>query len=188
MLSFNEYLKTTLQLPEDLRQKFVRICHPFTLKKRENLITIGDNCDKMYFITHGILREYKDSCPKLGKTTRFFKSGDWVLSVENYIDEKPSVLCVETVTITGGFFFSKNEMEEILLDNPKLGFFVLKVYRNILLKLEKSNQLLRLRNGTNRLDLFREQNPELDKFVFDKHIASYLNLTASQFSKIGGGG
>jgi CRP-like cAMP-binding protein len=190
MISFNEYLKNTLQLPEGLRQKFITICHPFTLKKRENLITTGDDCDKIYFLTHGILREYETYNDKFDKTTRFYQSGDWVLSVESYIDQKPSALNIQTVTITGGFFLHRSDIENLLSITPTLGFFMLKVYRNILLKLEKNNKLLRLGNGVNRLLLFREQNPELDKLVLDKHIASYLNLTASQFSRIGwaGGG
>lgn len=184
MLSFNEYLKKTLHLPEGLRHKFITICHPFTLKKRENLITTDDDCNKIYFLTHGILREYETCNEKFDKTTRFYQSGDWVLPIESYIDQKPSALNIQTITVTGGFFLHKSEIENLLVTNSRLAFLMLKVYGNILFKLEKNNQLLRLSNGASRLHLFREQNPELDKFVLEKHIASYLNLTPSQLSRI----
>lgn len=58
------------------------------------------------------------------------------------------------------------------------------IYRRYFVRQERRNKLHRTKDGQRRLTLFNRQHPELDGRVKLKYVASYLNLTASQVSRI----
>lgn len=166
-------------------EKYVReIGTVATYKKGTVLIREGRLAEKTFFVLNGCLRSYcKD---KEGKEyTLQFAIRDWWISdfMSIYNNQKAS-LAVECVIDSTVVEFNAKTLSNIFTLFPEFEAFqrrnlerhVVSLHRRILNQLQLP--------AAERYDLFTKQYPDVDQFVPNYHIASFLGITQQSLSRI----
>jgi CRP-like cAMP-binding protein len=137
----------------------------------------------LIFVVDGIVRNYykKDN---LEWTSKFLKAGDFVLSIDNFLFDLPCGEYIETCTPVEVIMFSKGDYEELLMQYPELNVVAKKIGDR---RLRENNSRMynwRMLSSAERYNQFVQQNPDLVKYVQLQHIASYLDISPYNLSRI----
>ena len=137
-----------------------------------------------YFVTDGCIRSY--CIDKSGKDhTLQFAIKDWWISdfIAIYNNELAN-LTVECVTDATAIEFNANNLEEIHALFPEFEPFQRKNLERHVVSLHKRilNQLQL--TAWERYDLFLQQYPDIEQYIPNYHIASYLGITQQSLSRI----
>lgn len=153
-------------------------------KKNETLIASGEIATKFYILKEGIVRSYAIDQKGKDHTRSFFIPISSTGALESLITKKPSnsnYQCLTDCVLLEGDFI---KLEEILKNNHELTTFYSKTLEFLfLILLERINELSSLNATENYINL-RKKMPEIDNLIQQYHIASYLNITPVQLSRI----
>ena len=81
-------------------------------------------------------------------------------------------------------FISKKEYYQVQNVFPEVMGLINKIYERYLLQLENRNKFHRIKSATKRLDYFEKNQKNLINKLQMKYIASYLNISPSELSRI----
>ena len=184
--SYNIFTETEIK---KIRSDFV----PFSFEANALLLQKGEISDKIFFIESGILREFSftdadadadaDADEKV-QTHWILGENEWIYQVESYILEKPASCHIQALTKLSGFYLSKKNLQALVLEIPSLSMVMLNIYEKYLLQLEYRNSFHRIKNAEKRLEVFEKIHPNLLNRVAGKILASYLNISPEQLSRI----
>jgi len=172
-----------------IRSAFV----PFSFDANTFLLQKGEISDKIFFIESGILREFSfpdadagaDADEKV-QTHWILGENEWIYQVESYILEKPSSCYIQALTKLSGFYLSKKNLQVLVLEIPSLSMVMLNIYEKYLLQLEYRNSFHRIKNAEKRLEVFEKTQPNLQNRIAGKVLASYVNISPEQLSRLRG--
>jgi CRP/FNR family transcriptional regulator, anaerobic regulatory protein len=111
---------------------------------------------------------------------------EWIYQVESYLLQKPSDCYIQAISPLKAFYIQKQILESLIAEVPALGQVMLKIYEKYLLQLEYRNSFHRIKNAEKRLEVFEKIQPNLLNRVAGKILASYLNISPEQLSRIRG--
>jgi CRP-like cAMP-binding protein len=178
--SYNIFTETEIK---KIRSAFV----PFSFEANALLLQKGEISDKIFFIESGILREFSfsdaDTDEKV-QTHWILGEYEWIYQVESYILEKPASCYIQALTKLSGFYLSKKNLQVLVSEIPSLSIVILNIYEKYLLQLEYRNSFHRIKNAEKRLEVFEKMHPNLLNRVAGKILASYLNISPEQLSRI----
>ena len=109
---------------------------------------------------------------------------EWIYQIESYELGIPSKTNIQVLEKAKLFFIKKELLEHLVAQHHELALIALKIYRKYLLQLETRNRLHQLRKVEDRLALFNRLQPTMHERVPQKIIASFLNTTPSNLSKV----
>jgi CRP/FNR family transcriptional regulator, anaerobic regulatory protein len=184
IISYNIFTETEIK---KIRSAFV----PFSFEANALLLQKGEISDKIFFIESGILREFSfsdadadaDADEKV-QTHWILGENEWIYQVESYILEKPASCYIQALTKLSGFYLSKKNLQVLVSEIPSLSIVILNIYEKYLLQLEYRNSFHRIKNAEKRLEVFEKMHPNLLNRVAGKILASYLNISPEQLSRI----
>ncbi len=180
IISYNIFTETEIK---KIRSAFV----PFSFEANALLLQKGEISDKIFFIESGILREFSfsdaDADEKV-QTHWILGENEWIYQVESYIIEKPASCYIQALTKLSGFYLSKKNLQVLVSEIPSLSIVILNIYEKYLLQLEYRNSFHRIKNAEKRLEVFEKMHPNLLNRVAGKILASYLNISPEQLSRI----
>ena len=187
-MKIKDYLFKRLHVRPEIVDELLSLGHPFFMKEGQRLLQKGEVSNRVYFIERGIVREYEGLIGNPKKddedTTWILGAGEWIYNVESYQTGEPSEVYIQALTTTSGMYFDRNDLDGLVQKSHEWSLIQNKIYRRYFVRQERRNKLHRTKDGQERLDLFYEQHPELNGQVKLKYIASYLNMTQSQLSRI----
>lgn len=177
-------IKKAIILSEEAEKYVYSIAKEKLISKGEKLIHQGQVVNKTYFVTHGCLRSFR--LDKNGKEhTLQFAIKDWWISdfIAIYNNELAS-LNVECLKDSEVVEFNPKDLNEIHSLFPEFEPFqrmnlerhVVSLHKRILNQLELT--------ASERYDLFLEQYPDIEQYIPNYHIASYLGITQQSLSRI----
>ncbi len=185
-IELEAYLVNQLQIEPSLVKDLVAIGNKFTIKPKETLLQKGFKSNRVYFIEQGVVREYEDmpSNNKIKeKTTWIVAEGQWVYNIESHQTNQPSAYHLQALEATTGYFFHRRDLDK-LIESYEWLFIQNQIYLSYVVRERRLNRLLRVNDGYARLQLFEQMYPELRGRVELQHIASYLNMTPTQLSRL----
>lgn len=187
-MKLKDYFTKKLAVRPEIIDDFLQLGNEFSLQARHRLLQKGEVSQRVYFIESGILREYEhslgDSDEGEEDTTWILGAGEWIYNVESYQTGVPSELYIQAVEATTGIYFERSSLDSLVQNSLEWSLIQNKIYRNYFVRQERRNKLHRTKDGQDRLNLFYRQHPELHGRVKLKYIASYLNMTQSQLSRL----
>jgi len=177
-------IKRSITLSEEAEKHIYTIAKPKRFAKGEAIINQGQVVKKTYFVINGCLRAF--CTDKNGKEhTLQFAIKDWWISdfIAIYNDEVAN-LTVESITDSEVIEFNAKALDDIHGLFPEFEVFQRKNLERHVVSLHKRilNQLQL--TAPERYDLFLAQYPDIEKFVPNYHIASYLGITQQSLSRI----
>lgn len=152
--------------------------------KYDNLVKKGEVYDKLFFIDSGIIAEFSDSDSHQLQTNWILGENEWIFQPHSFLTNVPSDTSIKALENVKAFFITKPTYFETIKNLPELWGFINKIYDRHLLQLENRNRFHRIKNASDRLEYFEKNQKNICNLVQLKYIASYLNVSPSELSRI----
>ena len=177
-------IRNNIDLSPEAEQYVRSISKEKIVEKGEILIWQGQVVQKTFFVTKGCLRSF--CLDKNGKEhTLQFAIKDWWISdfIAIYNDEL-ATLTVECISESKVIEFNAKELDDIHSLFPEFEAYQRKNLERHVVSLHKRilNQLQL--SAAERYDLFLAQYPDIEQYIPNYHIASYLGITQQSLSRI----
>ena len=159
-------------------EKYVRI-EKFDKKKK--ILHLGEEESFFRLVQKGLIREYYIFNNR-EINTQFATKDDIACSYTSYMDNQPSVYCIEAVEPSNVFSIKKECVDLIMSNGLKFLQFGKKI-ATIISKQKSIREMELLNYDTfGRLQHFKDTKPDLFLRLPQTYIASYLNISPETFS------
>ena len=153
------------------------------LERNEFLKVKGQTDTNLYYVIHGSLRifvyhESEEHTIRLGYKDNF------IASLDSFISESPSNLCIQSIKKTQLKVISKKSfLSFIHSSNPNLQIWLEVLNQLIYQQIEREQDLL-ITSPIERYKRVLQRSPLLFQEIPNKYIASYLRMTPETLSRI----
>jgi CRP/FNR family transcriptional regulator, anaerobic regulatory protein len=178
----------------NLKLQIVSLFKPIVFEKHEYLLRKGDVSQKIFFIESGVVAEikYADGNADIDEDIEAERmivnwmagENEWIYQVKSFHNNEPSECAIKALEKVKAFYVFKEDFLDARQNSLEISDFVFKLYDLYLVKLEKRNSFLRLRSASQRLEYFEKDLRQLCNSLPQKYIASYLNISPSELSRI----
>lgn len=169
--------------PYGLINKFADVFSEITLKKNDVLIRIGDKNSYIFFVVSGILRDYYIDDDG-NDVTRFFTCEGGICGGESLISNEPSVVCTKALENCILLRCLVSDFKKIIVScSEATKAYIWLLESSLAYKIHRENSFL-IKSAAERYIDFKRENPDIEKRVNQKYIASYLGITPVSLSRI----
>lgn len=169
---------------EDFVEKLTNRLKTTFYKKNESIVKLRDIPSKFYILKEGIVRSYIIDPKGKEHIKILYKPISVFAPLTALIKKQPSTLIFDCLTdceiLEGNFcelFTSKNL-------NIETSSFYIKILEGLYTISENKIHDLKILNATERYIKLRGEIPSIENLIQQYHIASYLNITPTQLSRI----
>jgi CRP/FNR family transcriptional regulator, anaerobic regulatory protein len=164
-----------------------------TFQKESIILNEGGVANCIYFIEKGLAREFSyktpDNDPKTFDTDEkeshwFLKENDWANQVESFTYGTPTKWGIEALEYTETRYVTKENFERMLTDFPFMALKAMEIFQHYLIEYENRFFFQKIKKVETRLEIFEEMFADILHKIPLNMIASYLNTTASNLSKV----
>lgn len=154
------------------------------LKQGEILVEQGANCDKMFFIVSGLLRAYHVLESGKEITKNLYTPFSFVGPFSSIVKKETSFLTIDALVESSVYVINFKTFLEYAKTNIEMSNIYNRILENIFIVYEKKYMdYLRL-NATERYKILKLRIPNIDNLIPQYQIASYLNITPVQLSRL----
>ncbi|HAA14627.1 MAG TPA: hypothetical protein DCE41_24240 [Cytophagales bacterium] len=155
------------------------------LKRNQPLISLGEACDKLWFVTKGLIRYYQVDRDLEERTTCFSWEGHFATPFSSYLKSTPSYEVLVALEQTEIVEIHREDITAFIETNPAVNSMYRQVLEEAFLQMEHLNFSLQHRTATERYNtLILEEAPELLQRVPLVHLASYLGISPETLSRV----
>ncbi len=153
------------------------------ISRNEYLKVKGSVDTNLYFIKNGSLRIYIiDEHEE--HTIRFGYRNNFIVSLDSFINEKPSDFYIQAIKKTDIKVISKKTFKNLINSKPKLHNIWTKLLEQLVLQqLEREKDIL-TSSPIERYKRVFKRSPQLFQEIPNKYIADYLRMTPETLSRI----
>lgn len=184
MTYLSNFIKSIANLPEQSLEKFIDICCLVSYKKDDFLNKAGEKATKFFIIKSGIVRSFKTHSNGKEHTRNFFTPMMATGALSSLIENKPSDYSYSCLLDCELYEISYEKFLALADKDLHISTLYNKMLEKSFLKLEAKIFDLSILNATERYLKLRAEIPNIDNLVPQYYIASYLNITPVQLSRI----
>jgi len=179
------FLNSFAEIDEDSFKKLEKIASYKTLKKNE-IIAKEDEIPspKVYMLVSGIMRAYINVESGKQYNKKLFAPKSFVGPLTAIITKKPSKLTYETLTECKVLEANFEAFLDMCKTDIKLSNFYNRILEILFIEYERRNIELMSLNATERYLNLRRRIPNIDDLIPQFQIASFLNITPVQLSRV----
>jgi CRP-like cAMP-binding protein len=180
----------TFQIFKDLslsKKERIRIENKFeqlNLKKGELLLKANDIVNHQYYVGDGCLRTFFMDEQAKEHTLQFAIKDWWISDYTSYFTNTNSILSIECIQHATIYKISKENIESLYLEIPKLETFFRKKLEGAFASFQKRILSSLSQSAKERYASFTQTYPNIEQQVKNYHIASYLGITTESLSRI----
>ncbi|MEM6379075.1 MAG: Crp/Fnr family transcriptional regulator [Bacteroidota bacterium] len=154
------------------------------LDAMEHNLQIGKICNRISFISHGIIRSYAIDNNGDEVTKYFSRKQQFLVDLESFYEQKPAETACQAVVPSKIYYIGRSSWFQLMEEIPK--FFILSksLAEAALLNKIKDNDFLNFGTATDKYQEFLWRYPDLAQQVPQGMIASYLKITPQSLSRI----
>lgn len=179
-----QHLKQYIQLTEAEEQIIIDHLTPRTFKRGEFLTKEGEINRYTNFIISGAARVYYIDQAGQEHIIQLGICDWWTGDFSSFITQTKGILYTEALEKTEVLSFSYEHLQEVYRQVPAMERFfrllIQKAYAAFQRRVLESLSM----DAEQRYLAFREMYPNMDQYLSQKHIASYLGMSAEFLSKI----
>lgn len=177
------FLHSIYPMPVELEEHLRTILKMKLLKKKEALLTAGNTCKNVYFVSRGLLRSYYlNDDNEVSKW--FMKEGDVVFAVKSFLTQTPSDEFIEVLEDCKLYYITYHELQNIYKNymsfNFQRGILTEKYY----VLSEERSDTVRLLKPVDRYKFLLKEYPELVGRVQTNYLASYIGVSRSTLYRL----
>lgn len=155
-----------------------------TFQKGETVLQAGEKVDCQYFVASGCLRTYLISKSGKEHTIQFAIKGWWISDYIGFFSETNAILNIECIEDATLYKVSRDNVEEIFNQVPKTERFIRKKLQRSFVSFQKRILANLSQTAKERYLNFTHDYPNIEQYVKNYHIASYLGITTESLSRI----
>jgi len=179
-----DYISKKLPLDLNAKNYLTSVSKEIVIKKNKILIEPNKNINKTYFVIDGCVRSFFFDIHGREHTLQFAINNFWISDYIALYNQEPTTLTIEAIHDTKLIEFNISDIHKVCDNFPEFS----KMQRSLLEKHvanlgKRIINLLQL-SAEERYDIFKKNYPELETYLFDYHIASYLGITQQSLSRI----
>lgn len=180
-------LNGKINLPIDLQTKVSSVIRWSHFKKGTLLLKRGEINNKIWFVQSGLLRGYSTilEVEKEIDITYWFRfEGEFAVSISSFYEQEVSTEDIEAYEDTDVGYISWQQLEELYETYLPFNYVGRKLLTQYYIESDRQHRGLKKTSAEQRFDWLLANKPNLLNRVADKHIASFLGLDASTFSRV----
>ncbi len=184
METIKEFVSKYHTLSPDSLSKFEDLFSKKTYKKNEVLYRSGEASSKFFILLEGVARSVVIDRNGKEKTRTLFKAPAIFTSLISSLNSEPSKAefnCLTDTILFEGNFLKFVELTRIHHD---ISILYSKCLEEAFINMKDKATILSTLNATERYLYLKKQIPDIEKLIQLNHIASYLNITSIQLSRI----
>lgn len=152
--------------------------------KKTILLREGQTCNYLLYVQSGILRYYHIDRHGKESTIMFAVDDWWITDMYCFLNNKPALMFIETVSDSFIYQLSKDDFEKLFSNIPQFERFF-----RILMQNAYTREQLRVIDNLSlsaeeRYNSFLKKYPDVAKIVTQKQIAYYLGITPEFLSSL----
>lgn len=173
------FRKTELSVVET----FISFLFSKKINKGEQILQEGEVCNKIYYIQSGLFRVYST---EEGReiNTWFVKEGDFIMSVNSFHKEIPSLETIEALEDGEILSIRKDVYYKLIRNNHKLALFAINELMVNLCEYQTQCSFLRYLSAEDRYLFLSKARPDIINRISQKHLASFLGVEITYLNKI----
>jgi len=165
-------------------EDFLKITSKVKFKKGEKIFKSGDTKKRVYMILKGIVRGFIIDYQGRELTTFLHQESEAFMAYEPLVLNKPTNHTFECLAPTEILSFEFQDLEDLLEKNSRVKKVKDTIIMdNLLLAIQRNESFIR-ESPEKRYLSFMKNHSDLLQRVSQKHIASYLGITAVSFSRL----
>lgn len=165
-------------------KEFENIIRDKSFKKGHNLVKVGEISRNFYILKKGIIRSYLIDEKGKEHTRTLYTPPSTSGNLSSLISKQPSILVYECLTDCELLECNYEEFYKLSSNYHDLAIFHYKALEHIYIREESRILELSMLNATERYQLLLKKSPGIDQVINQYHIASYLNITPVQLSRV----
>lgn len=179
------FLNSFAQIDETTFKKLQKITSYKILKKNEIIAKENEiPSPKVYMLVSGIMRAYINAESGKQYNKKLFAPKSFVGPLTAIITKKPSKLTYETLTECKVLEANFDAFLDMCKTDIKLSNFYNRILELLFIEYETRNIELMSLNATQRYLNLRRRIPNIDDLIPQFQIASFLNITPVQLSRV----
>lgn len=180
----HSFLKKIADVDETTTNKFINLAKIKYYKKNDTIVNAGDYQSNFYILRSGIAKSYYfDNDGKI-HIRNFFTTMATTGDIGALLTKKPARLYYDCFTDCELYEISYDEFIKLVETDHQFSKMFCTMLSKIVLLFESKIYDLSVLNATQRYLKLRNDLPEIEKIVPQYLIASYLNITPVQLSRI----
>ena len=184
MEKFREYINPINAMPPEEWEILQRMGKVKRLKKEENLIQQHSLFDEEVFIEIGIMRAYIIDDEGNEKSIAFFQAGEFMSTSTLRTKNGRSIHHYQAMCKTTLLLFKSKELKSFLSKNNFLSTIGRTIKEEQVERINNRDDCLLQIKAKNKYLNFLKYYPNLERYISQKHIASYLGITPVSLSRI----
>ncbi|WGH75552.1 Crp/Fnr family transcriptional regulator [Tenacibaculum tangerinum] len=178
------FLEKYTDSPEFLLSHFKDVISYAEYEPNHFLTKAGEYPKHFFIILTGIARSFVINEKGINTTRTFFTTGDITGSNSAMMQNIPSEVNYQTLTKVTCYVGDFHKLIELTLKYKEFSLFYIKTLEQGYLKAEEVLLNISTLNATERYLELRKKIPNIDNLITQRNIASYLNISPVQLSRI----
>ncbi|WP_299123988.1 Crp/Fnr family transcriptional regulator [uncultured Tenacibaculum sp.] len=179
-----QFLYQFTGIPSNIISIFENLVTYSELEPLDFLVKTNEYPTDFFIIKTGIVRSYLETETGKEATRTFFTSGQTTGGASAMMREIPSELNYQALTKVTGYRGSFHKFKELTLKHHEMSTFYVKILEDAYLKAENIILDISMYTAKERYLKLRKRIPGIDNLIAQKHIASFLNISPVQLSRI----
>ena len=156
---------------------------PIKVNKNDFLTKKNKTEHYFYFINSGIVRAYVETDEGKQVSLGFAYDNDFTSAIDSFISGEKTELNLIAESYIEGFRILKKDLNDLYSNNHQIEKFGRLLMEALLLLMSKQQVYYLTMSAEERYLRFMKQSRHLLQMVAQKHIASYLGMSAETFSR-----
>ena len=179
-----DFISTINPIPKESSDKLLNLIRIKEYKKGDNLVNIGEIPNDFYILKKGVVRSFYTDHKGKEYIRHIFTPFKATGALGALILSKPSRLSYNCLLDCEVYAFNFEEFKSLKENDQEICRLYSSILESIFLTLESKIYDLSVLNATERYLKLKKQNPNIENLIPQYHIASYLNITPVQLSRI----
>lgn len=179
-----DYISEYVNLTDDEKSILISKTTHRNYLKDQYIVQQGDICKSVNFIISGCTKTFYMDPEGQEHIVMFSIENWWTNDLGSFITQTPADFSVQCIENTQLMQFTKDILEELYADIPKLE----RLFRKIIERAFVASQKRIIRNfsisAKERYKIFKNTHPKIEQRVPQYMVASYLGITREFLSKI----
>ncbi|WP_435255129.1 Crp/Fnr family transcriptional regulator [Tenacibaculum sp. A30] len=178
------FLNSYIKLPDHLITTFESLVTYTELEPNEIFTKVGEHPSNFFIVKTGIMRSYLLNDNGMETTRAFFTSGDITGANSAMMQKIPSEVNYQALTKVTGYKGNFHELIKLTLKHHEFSLFYIKTLESAYVKAEDILLKISSLTATERYLALKERIPNIDDLITQRYIASFLNISPVQLSRI----
>jgi len=181
---FIDFVKQHVTVEESALTLILAAFKPKSIKRNQNLLSVGEVCNEFYYIIRGGVRVYFLTQQGQEKTRFITLDNTIITSLSSFISQKSSLETIEALEDTDVLAISHNDFYSLVKTCRDWEIFYRFILETAYMVQTQRIEMRITLSAKQRFDLVMKNNPEFLQRLSNRVLASYLDITQETLSRL----